>query len=145
MIKSLQKIENVENRPKNRPNFFLNRFFHVLKSICTIFDRMAAEGYSRHPELGVNKNAYILPRFIAGKIKRKCNNCRHLSREKSSKSVIIAAIYRGKNQRKIHQKISFLCYPQCYLFSNEILRGNLNFSCLSKRSKKVAVLVVTRF
>ena len=57
---------------------------------------MAAEGYSRHPELGVNKNAYILPRFIAGKI---------------SENVIIAAIYRGKNQRKTHQKISFLSLP----------------------------------
>ena len=52
----------------------------------SFFDRMAAEGYSHHPELGVNKNAYILPRFIAGKI---------------SENVIIAAIYRGKNHRKV--------------------------------------------
>ena len=57
---------------------------NILEQI-DIFDRMAAEGYSRHPELGVNKNAYILPRFIAGKI---------------SEKTIIAAIYRGKNHRK---------------------------------------------
>ena len=37
MMRCLQKNENFENRPKNRPNFFLNRFFHVLKSIWPFF------------------------------------------------------------------------------------------------------------
>ena len=62
---------------------------------------MAAEGYSRHPELGVNKNAYILPRFIAGKISENLIIAAIYRGKNHRKKTIIAAIYRGKNHRKV--------------------------------------------